>query len=152
MTAIRKPYDTRERVTFDQSIPDPITGEVQTSRTKQSFREETDINQILDRYSKTGIIDHVQNHGGYSDMPSGLDYQLAMQLSIDAQHAFDALPAQIRKEFDNDPMKFLTFVENPENVERMRELGMLHPEIEEPPAEGEPPAEAADPPAEMAPE
>lgn len=144
------PYRSRSsehvHVTFDQSIPDPITGEIQTSMTKQAFAEESQINNIMAKYEKTGVIDHVKEHGGYSMMPSGLDYHTAMQLTIDAHLAFDQLPANIRKEFGNDAFEFLTFVEDPDNVERMAELGLITPEETEPertavPDETPPPAE-----------
>jgi len=124
---IRSAYSSKPRVQFDQSIPDPITGEVQTSMTKQSFAGESQINNIMAKYEKTGVIDHVKNHGGYVEMPSGVDYHDALNLSLDAQAAFDELPAKIRKEFDNDPETFLTFVDNPANVERMAELGLIEP-------------------------
>lgn len=141
---IRTAY-TRTRVTFDQSIPDPITGEVQTSMTKQSFAAETDINNILRKFAKTGLIEHVKNHSGYADMPDPIDYQQAIQLTIDAQIAFDDLPAKVRREFDNDPFEFLSFIENPDNVERMGELGLLEPSENEQPPEAEPPAEPEEP-------
>lgn len=145
MPEIRTAY-TRTRVPFDQSIPDPITGEVETTRTKQSFADETDINQILARYIKTGVMDHVKDHGGYADFPAPIEYQEAMQLTIDAQIAFDSLPATTRREFGNDPFEFLAFVENPDNVERMAELGLLELEEEPPEAEAEqPPVAAAEP-------
>lgn len=146
---IRSAYSPHVRVSFDQSIPDPITGELQVSMTKQSFAEESEINKILAKYEKTGVIDHVKQHGGYEDMPAGLEYQTALQMTIDAQIAFDELPAQVRREFDNDAFKFLTFVEDPSNVERMGELGLLAKKPEPAPAEAKPPAE---PPAEVAPE
>lgn len=146
MVKIRKPY-TRTAHVFDQSIPDPITGEVQTSRTKQSFADETDINQILARYVKTGVIDHVKEHAGYADFPAPMDYQEAMQMTINAQIAFDQLPAEVRREFDNDPFQFLTFIEDPENVDRMAELGLLEPVPEAPEADPQPePAQPADAP------
>jgi len=144
-------YSEKNRVQFDQSIPDPITGELQTSRTKQSFAEESEINNILARYEKTGVIEHVKNHGGYADMPSGLDYHEALQMTIDAQTAFEDLPAQIRREFDNDPYKFLEFVENSDNVERMAELGLIEldpdtseAEVNTAPRAAEEPAQGAD--------
>lgn len=145
MPEIRTAY-TRTRVPFDQSIPDPITGEVQTSRTKQSFSDETDINQILARYIKTGVIDHVKDHSGYADFPAPIEYQAAIQLTIDAQLSFDQLPAATRREFDNDPFVFLEFIEDPENVDRMRELGLIEPAEDETPSEAnQPPAAAVEP-------
>ena len=41
------------------------------------------------------------------------------------------IPAIIRKRFDNDPYQFLEFMENPENIEEARQLG-LAPMPEEP--------------------
>lgn len=145
---IRSAYSPHKRVVFDQSIPDPITGELETSMTKQSFAEESEINNILAKYEKTGVIDHVKNHGGYAEMPAGLEYQEALQLTIDAQLSFDDLPAKTRREFNNDPFEFLSFVENPDNIERMAELGLLEDAPETGETEGEQPAV---PPAEDAP-
>ncbi len=136
-------YGPKNRVRFDQSIMDPITGELQTSRTKQSFAQESEINNIMAKYEKTGVIDHVKEHGGYAEMPAGLEYQDALQLTIDAQLAFDGLPAKTRKEFGNDAFQFLAFVEDPENVERMAELGLIGLPDDEVSAEGDPALEAA---------
>lgn len=143
---IRSAYSPHKSHDFDQSIPDPITGEIQVSMTKQSFADETNINNILDKYKKTGLIEHVKNHGGYSEMPDPIEYQQAVQMSIDAQLAFDDLPAHVRREFDNDPFTFLSFIEDPDNVERMAELGLIEaPDVEETPPEAKPlPAEKAD--------
>lgn len=136
-------YGPKNRSDLDQSIPDPITGELQVSRTKQSFAEESQINLIMAKYEKTGLITHVKNHAGYANMPDGLEYQEALQLTIDAQLAFDELPAKVRREFDNDPFTFLAFVENPENVERMGELGLLEPVVDTTPPVADPASEAA---------
>lgn len=111
-------YRPRER----QSISFP-TG----TRVKQSFADDCDINKILAKYKTTGVIDHVTNNGQYVDCPTGLDFHDAQNLIIAAQQTFDELPAHVRKEFGNNPAQFLSFVENPENVERMRELGLTDP-------------------------
>ena len=43
--------------------------------TKQSFKEECDINNIMAKYRATGILSHVQAHQGrYQDLPSEIDY------------------------------------------------------------------------------
>ncbi len=141
---IRSAYSGSVHVVIDQSIPDPITGEVETSLTKQEFLEESEINNILAKYEKTGLIDHVKQHSGYADMPSGLDFQMASQMTIEAQIAFDELPAAVRREFNNDPFEFLEFVADPDNVERMGELGLLAEVVDEavPDADPEPLADA----------
>ena len=38
---------------------------------------------------------------------------------------FMTVPAHIRAEFDNDPAKFLAFVQDDANTEKMREMGLL---------------------------
>lgn len=118
---------TRKSVAFDQSIPDPVTGEIQTSMTKQHFKDEVDINNILAKFQKTGLIDHVKKNSSYINLPNALEYHDAMNLTIEAQASFDGLPSSIRKEFQNDPQIFLAFVADPKNVDRMRTLGILNP-------------------------
>jgi hypothetical protein len=65
-------------------------------------------------------------------MPSDLMGTMAM-LS-DAETAFMSLPAQVRREFDNDPLQFVDFASDPENVPQMRTWGLAPPEaVPEPP-------------------
>ncbi len=138
MVEIRTAYKIYSRVQLDQHTPDPITGEIQVSMTKQSFAQESEINNIMAKYEKTGVIDHVKNNAFYADMPAGLEYQMALQMTIDAEVAFNSLPANVRREFDNDPFKFLEFVEDPDNVERMAELGLITPPEPEIPPKADP--------------
>lgn len=96
-------------------------------RTKQSFKAECDINNIMARYLKTGVLEHVrQNVGQYLDV-TGADFQAAQELVAGAHSMFHSLPSAIRTKFDNDPAEFLEFMENPRNAEEARELGLLPP-------------------------
>lgn len=95
------------------------------SRTKQSFKKECDINFILAKYRKTGLIDHLNTYqGNYSDLSNPVDYQTAMNIIINADMAFSTLPSEIRSKFNNDPHAFLTFVSDPKNEDSMIELGL----------------------------
>lgn len=144
---MRNVYYPHDRVQFH-----PV-GE---SRTKQSFQAECDINNILAKYAKTGLIDHVKKHGGYyGDLPLSNDFQTNLHAIMEAQASFDSLPANIRDRFQNDPARFLAFVEDPENGEEMVALGLREnsPSTASPeastgapvssPAEGPPTAPAA---------
>lgn len=130
-----------------QRTPTVPTGK---SRTHQSFKAECDINNLMRRYEKTGILDHV-NHvqGRYGDFTVVPDYQTALNRVSQANEMFMMLPARIRAEFQNDPGKFLAFAEDPENEPAMRELGLLPSKKPDSPnpvdgiPEGMPPAEAA---------
>jgi len=95
------------------------------TRTKQSFKAECDINNLLKKYQKTGMIDHVNKYEGeYVDLSNPVDYQTALNVLIAAQARFDSLPSSVRKRFGNDPGEFVQFVSDPNNKEALYELGL----------------------------
>lgn len=107
-------------------------------RTKQAFREECDINIIMARYIKTGVLDHTRAAvAQYLDV-TGFEFEAAHQLVAGAKSMFFQLPSAIRTQFDNDPGKFLEFMENPANAAKATEMGLLKAE----PASGYPPTDA----------
>lgn len=117
MVQIRHPYLT-ERIRKGQDF----SGQ---GRTEQHHKDACDINQILARYTKTGLIEHVKDHGRYYDAPDPVDFQEACNTVIAAHQLFDTLPAAVRKECDNDPAKFLEMIADKENVDWMAKHGLL---------------------------
>lgn len=121
---------------FDESrerrLPTVIAGE---SKTLQNFKDECDINNIMKKFERTGMLNHAKAfEGGYGDFTdTPVDFQEAMNIVLRAEEMFATVPAKVRKEFDNDAGKFLSFVEDPANLERCRELGLALP-VEEPAA------------------
>jgi len=119
MAKFKKPYDAPERKQFTTQGP---------SMTQQQFKKECDINHIMAKYQKTGLVDHVSKHGGdYSDLTDVPTYHDAMNKIISANESFSSLTSSIRSQFKNDPALFLDFVSNPENEQQMREMGLLPP-------------------------
>lgn len=101
-------------------------------RTKQSFRDECDINGIMARFQRTGLIDAVNKiQPQYADV-AGFDFQFAMNQIIQAQDMFAELPSGIRKRFQNDPAAFVEFVGDPANEEEARRLGLIREAVEQP--------------------
>lgn len=94
------------------------------SRTKQSFRDECNINKIMAKYKSTGAIPHLNNRTPQYGLASGNDFAESMRIVKDAQEMFDALPSAIRAKFMNQPEYFLNFVQDPENQDEMIELGL----------------------------
>lgn len=95
---------------------------------KQSFQSECDINTIMSKYQKTGLIEHVQKfQGSYGDFTSVADYQLSLNQVLDAQNAFEALPSAIRARFQNNPGAMLAFLEDPKNRDEAVKLGLVEP-------------------------
>lgn len=100
------------------------------SLAQQSFRDETDINNILERFNITGELPggHAQpQYGDFLDSP--VDYKQALDVVKGAQSAFNALPASLRARFDNEPSKFVDFVSDDANRKEAFELGLLEPSV-----------------------
>lgn len=96
------------------------------SRTKQSHKDECDINNILRQYQRTGIITHVRNaRGTYEDLPSGVDFQAAMNTILEAEAAFENLPAAVRDHFANDPQRFLAAFQDEKQRPALEEFGLI---------------------------
>lgn len=89
----------------------------------QAPKEECDINNIVKRYLRTGELPQVVQ-GVYADVSQLSDLATAMEIVDQADAAFMALPAEIRREFDNDPRKLVEFAADPSNLERAYELGL----------------------------
>lgn len=92
---------------------------------QQHDAADCDINNIMARYERDGVITHVNRYQGhYGDFTGVVDYQTALHLVQDAEDCFMSLPAHIRKKFDNDPGQFLDFVSDPANADAMIEMGL----------------------------
>ena len=136
---VRHAFTPRHRVAVFFSTP---------GRTKQSFKDECDVNVIMRRYERTGVLPTDGTEPQYGDA-TGADFQAAQLLVAEARSRFFALPARVRDRFENDPGTFLAFMEDDRNHAEAREMGLL-------PAEPAPPNGAATPlatpPASVAPE
>lgn len=109
------------------------------SRTKQSFAAECNINNIMKKYQKTGVLEHIARHAPtYGDF-TPIDYKQAMETVAEANSMFEELPSSVRTRFSNDPAEFLAFVEEPENIDALRDMGLAKPKPPAPP-EPKPPA------------
>lgn len=95
------------------------------SKTDQSWRDDTDVNQILAKFHKTGQITHLAKiKGSYGDVSDVPDLDLAMQQIKDAEDAFMDLSAVVRKRFANSPSNMIEFLQDPKNNKEAIELGL----------------------------
>ncbi|UPW41540.1 internal scaffolding protein [Peromfec virus RodF8_61] len=99
------------------------------SMTQQQFKEESNINNIIDRYKATGYLTDPLNpstrkpiYGDFSEIPS---YQEVCNVIAAANEAFDALPAALRKRFNNDPQELLDFLNDEANTDEAIALGLV---------------------------
>jgi len=95
-------------------------------KTRQSFKEECDINNILARYQTSGILDFAQKHEPqYADV-SAIDYQESMLKVAQAKSMFNDMPSSLRARFKNDPAQMLDFLQNPANRAEAETLGLVN--------------------------
>lgn len=121
----------------------PLTFAPGFGRTKQSHRDECDINQIMKRFQRTGVLDFAgKNEGQYGDV-TGLDYEVGMQNIRKADALFQGLPSSLRARFHNDPREFLDFVQDEDNRAEAARLGLLKAEAEKLPPSQPATADAA---------
>ncbi len=118
------------------------------SRTQQSFKDETDINSIMAKYQKTGLIDHVNEHGAhYGEQPAADDYHAAMNMVASTSSLFSELPSSVRDEFDNDPALFLEYISDEERRNELLKTKKINQDELDIPAvpEADPPPNEPDP-------
>lgn len=102
-------------------------------RTKQSFKEECNINNIMARYQRTGIVDHVAKHGGSYQDCSAITFTESMQTVARATSMFQELPSAARKRFHNSPLEFLEYLDGDPSHAEMHDLGLTLDGPPEPP-------------------
>lgn len=97
------------------------------SRTKQSFKDECDINLILKNYRVTGVLPNnsraaLAQYGDFSQVPN---YETALNRVLEAQEMFNDMPAVVRARFGNDPGRLLGFLSDSQNRDEAVRLGLL---------------------------
>lgn len=113
--SIVKPYGQKIRVQIDW--PEDAQG------AKQEFKDECDINIILKRFEKQGILTHVNNKIPYFGEAPSQTYTEVMHQMAAAKEYFETLPSSIRNEFGNSVSEFIDFATNPENGDALEALG-----------------------------
>ncbi len=90
-------------------------------RTQQCHKDECDIEKIMSRFQRTGTISHISKYQGvYADYS---EYDFAEQANRlnEGVRVFEALPGEVRREFNQDPQAFFNFVNDPANADDLLE-------------------------------
>lgn len=97
------------------------------SLTQQQFKDEADINTIVDRFMKSGVLPTAATMPQYVDYEGVFDFQTAMNAVRQADENFMRMDAKIRARFNNSPQEFLQFFSDPENTDEAIRLGLALP-------------------------
>lgn len=113
------------------------------SLAQQQFRDEVDINVMLERFGVTGQMPSGVRLPQYGDFTQVADFRSGLHTVMAARDEFMKLPAKLRNRFENDPQQFLEFCTNPDNKDEINRLGLGAPLPAKPDVPAVPPAPAA---------
>lgn len=119
---VRSIFD-RKKISIDYSAT--------PSQTKSEFKDECDINNVVKRALRTGMLPTVDREALYADFTEINDYATASIKIAEATQAFEQLPSDIKEQFGNDVSQLLNFVDDPANEEEAIKLGLLPEQIEQ---------------------
>lgn len=104
-----------------------LSDTVGPTRTKQSFKGESDVNSIMRKYLSTGVPPMYVNRSPavFGDFSSGDDYRSMMTKVVEADRAFAGLPSNVRDHCHNDPGRFLDMIFDPNRRDELVKLGLV---------------------------
>lgn len=106
------------------------------SLAQQQFKDDVDINVLLERFKVTGVMPQSVVLPSYGDFSSVTDFRSAQDAVLRAKNAFMDLPAELRARFNNDPQQLLEFVTKDENRLEAERLGLVKARPVEPAGSG----------------
>lgn len=98
---------------------------VSVDRTQQHFKQECDINTLVERFGIGYSMPQGLRMPQYGDFSHISNFHEALNQIAAARETFDALPAYLRDRFHNDPGRFVDFAIDPKNVPELEKLGLI---------------------------
>lgn len=105
------------------------------SRTRSEFADDVDINAIIDRFNRTGVLtdpfgkcSENLKKGAYFDTTLVNDFSATLERERCMRDEFARLPAKVRSRFDNDPLTMLHWLSDGSNADEAVKLGLLSEE------------------------
>lgn len=98
------------------------------SMTQQDDAQDCDINVIMKRYGGTGQLPVQVREPLYGDFTTASDYRTMLDTIRATEEAWGEIPAEVRDRFNNDPEKFMDFINDEKNLDEARKLGLALPE------------------------
>lgn len=115
---------------FTKYTPPKIPGfsSDQPSKVQDQFADACQTDTIIRKYNMMGVNPFIAAGGSqYLDTTQIPSFVVAQNAQIKVKEYFEGLPADIRLEFNNDPMQFAEVVSDPQNADYLREIGVLAP-------------------------
>ena len=103
-------------------------------RVEQHHKDAQNINNIVKSYA--GDAELIEKNKeiiafNMDDIPTN-DFAEMQNILVAAKQAFESVPSHIRAQFEHDPAKYVDFVRNPDNAEKLVEMGLATAPEQEP--------------------
>jgi len=123
------PWPTTDRPRFRTPV-----GEL--SKTKQSEKDNCDINLIVKRHASTGHVSHINPAAPkFGDFTGAGDLKTAIDQVAEANDRFNQLPVEVRRAAENNPYMLLEMLESEEGQLELQEAGLILTDAPEAPTE-----------------
>lgn len=107
----------RRRVTIDCGAE---------SRTKQSFRDQVNVNEIVKRALTSGQLDHVNHREPlFGDFSKSTDLKSQIDAVHQAEESFKTLSSGVRKAAQNKPHILLEMLASDTGCQELRDAGLV---------------------------
>lgn len=106
------------------------------SLAQQHFKDDVDINVLLERFKVTGVMPSSLRLPTFGDFSGVSDFRSAADALRRAREGFLDLPAKLRARFDNDPQKLMEFLSDSKNRAEAEALGLVKAAPSAPPVSG----------------
>jgi len=107
---------------YSEKVKNPKVNS-EPSVTKQSYAEALNIDNIIRRLGQAPIQAAQDFEAIYGEFDS-TDLHDCMDKVNNANRLFAEVPSNIRGQFENNPGLYIDFVTNPDNLEKVREMGL----------------------------
>lgn len=108
----------------DQPVNEGTFCTLEEGRTRQEFRAESDINNLMKR-GESAIVPAMRDAGVFADVSTIGSLHECLEKVRRANDVFAALPPGVRSAFDNRPELFTEAFDTPEGVAKLRELKVV---------------------------
>lgn len=125
---------------FQHAYSEPFRGSdlecKDPSLAQQQFKDDVDINVLLERFQVTGVMPQGVVMPSYGDFSAVMDFRSAQDALRRAKDSFMELPAKLRARFENDPQQLMDFLADEKNREEAERLGLVPVKAASAPAVG----------------
>lgn len=111
---------------YDRQVSAGIIND-EPSMTQQHFEHECNINNIMCRYMKTGILPDPLSSSSptYADVSDFPSFEEAQNKLCRVKECFEGLPSEQRRQFGDNVNNFVQFMSDTNNLEKAHQMGII---------------------------